>query len=220
MTAAAGVPPKAERQSPPNSGFNRLDMDEMESVSDNVRRYECRWRAEGGKQVHYWVDHSPSEPHWPDSAVMRWDLRQKDWDKIWPELIDHPCAILFAPRHPHRVGPRVFRDWVQSWPIGYDWERSLPKHLHAAIRDAYAEISTPVPQPGPQVSPGPEVVSSVVPLGLCGELVERLAVVLLDLNDAKRFEAAQLLSALALAPDSAKAVEALGVLLAPGQKRS
>lgn len=190
----------------------------MESGSGMVKRYECRWRAEGDVQAHYWVDHTPSEPHWPDSAVMRWDLRQEDWDKIWPELIDHPCAILFAPRHPHREGPRVFRDWVQSWPTGYDWEQKLPKHLHPAIRNAVAEISNPVPQHGDQVLPAPQEGNGVLPQDVSDGLVEQLAVVLLDLDDAKRCEVAQLLSALALAPDSARAVESLGQLLTPGKK--
>ncbi len=114
----------------------------------------------------------------------------------------------------------MFRDWVQSWPTGYDWEQKLPKHQHPAIRKANAEISNPVPQPGHQVLPAPEKDTAVLPLDLFDGLVERLAVALLDLDDAKRFEVAQLLSALALAPDSARAVESLGLLLAPGQKRN
>jgi hypothetical protein len=189
----------------------------MEPGSGTVKRYECRWRAEGDKQVHYWFDHTPSEPHWPDSAVIRWDLRQDDWDKIWPELIDHPCAILFSPRHPHREGPRVFRDWVNSWPIGYDWEQKLPKNLLPAIQNALVEISNLTPQYG-LVLPTPEGGNAVLPLDASDGLVERLSVVLLGLDDAKRCEVAQLLSALALAPDSARAVESLGQLLAPVKK--
>ena len=192
----------------------------MESGPESVRRYECRWRVEGGQQMHYWFDHNPSEPHWPDSAVMRWDLRPEDWEKIWPELIDHPCAILFAPRHPHRTGPRVFRDWVQSWPAGYDWEQKLPKHLHLAIRNAFGEISNSTLPTLPQDLPTPEIDTAVLPLDVLDGLVERLAVVLLDLDDAKRFEAAQLLSALALAPDSARAVDSLELLLVSGQKHN
>jgi hypothetical protein len=75
------------------------------------RRYVCQWAG----REHFWIDMRPQEAHWPDSDVMRWDLFQSKWHLIWPELIDHPCAVLFAPKHPLRSGPPVFADWVGSW---------------------------------------------------------------------------------------------------------
>lgn len=94
------------------------------------RRYQCHWDE---NDRHYWVDTRPDEPHWPDTALFRWDLRQSDWHRIWPELIDHPCAIYFAPRHPHRDGPPAFADWVKSWPAGYDWTELVSTMPEAAI---------------------------------------------------------------------------------------
>ena len=90
------------------------------------------WRDESGRRVHYWTDTTPAEPIWPPSAVMRWDLRPDDWHLIWAELIDHPCALLFAPKHPHRPGPPRFLDWVQSWPAGFDWESEHQKSSEQA----------------------------------------------------------------------------------------
>ena len=83
-------------------------------------RYQCAWDG----HEHFWIDTEPHLPHWPDSAVMRWDLRH-DWHEIWPELIDHPCAIFFAPTHPHRSGGRNFADWVKSWPVGVQVDDAL-----------------------------------------------------------------------------------------------
>lgn len=91
------------------------------------RRYECRWDGDR----HYWVDATPHLPHWPESYVMRWDLRP-NWHDIWPELIDHPCALLFAPVHPHRTGPPSFFEWVKSWPIGID-AQSLPVGINERL---------------------------------------------------------------------------------------
>jgi len=68
--------------------------------------------------------------------------------------------------------------------------------------------------------PAQENDTEVVSLDVFDGLFEHLAVVLLDLEDAKRLQVAQLLSALAFAPDSARAVESLGLLLTPGQKRN
>ena len=191
------------------------------------RRYECRWREENGRQVHYWVDHSPTEPHWPESAVMRWDLRQRDWDKIWPELIDHPCAILFAPNHPHRNGPRRFRDWVASWPETFAWATELPAHLHDAIRKAQDEIRGDTGAKAHSIAPevtnsAEEGLLSLPPLRTTStdELIERLVVVLLDIDDIKRPTIAQQLQVLALAPDSGRVVQSLKSLLAAASKKS
>lgn len=185
------------------------------------RRYECRWRGVDGRQEHYWVDHCPTEPHWPPSAVMRWDLRPRDWDKIWPELIDHPCAMLFAPRHPHRDGPRRFKDWVASWPRGFDWAHALPEHLHDAVRQALSDLSatstvgssdaesggsSPIEQPVLQLPPNQSRSAD--------DLVEQLVVALLEVDDSVRPELAQQLQALALAPDSGRVIQNLKNLLA------
>ncbi|WP_042337319.1 hypothetical protein [Paraburkholderia fungorum] len=108
-------------------------------MGETKNRYQCRWKqadpelGEAGPQMHYWVDTCPQEAHWPDSGVMRWDLRPDDWHEVWPELIDHPCAILFAPIHPHRDGPPRFKDWVSSWPEGYNWQANVHEHLHARV---------------------------------------------------------------------------------------
>lgn len=81
-------------------------------------RYQIQWSIdpETKQSVHFWLDTTPEVPHWPESGVMRWDLRHKDWHRIWPELIDHPCAYLFAPTHPDRDGVPKFGDWIRSWP--------------------------------------------------------------------------------------------------------
>lgn len=126
------------------------------------RRYQCLWDDAGR---HHWVDTQPSEPHWPESAVMRWDLRARDWPQLWPELIDHPCALLFAPTHPHRDGPPQFTDWVKSWPAGYDGAeifatlpaegqrlvRARASEAHASARDEQRAVRTPTNHPGERV---------------------------------------------------------------------
>lgn len=95
------------------------------------RRFKCSW--EDGK--HTWIDEAPHEVLWPD-ALMRWDLRQTDWHQIWPELIDHPCAILFAPNHPARNGPPRFQDWVKSWPSA-----EAGAHLFASMPEQGQEVA-------------------------------------------------------------------------------
>jgi hypothetical protein len=85
-----------------------------------------------------WTDRQPELPHWPESEVMRWDMRPRDWWLIWPELVDHPCAILFASTHPSREGPRRFADWVRSFPPGFNWREALPATIHEAIADVLA----------------------------------------------------------------------------------
>lgn len=191
-----------------------VDMSELptgvqpEITPPPKKRYECRWRDDGsGKQVHYWVDNEPDVPHWPESAVMRWDLRPNDWDVIWPETIDHPCAKLFAPRHPDRPGAKRFRDWVESWPAGFNWRSELPEHLHSAVVKAFTEISQGPAKAAPP-APAPEV-----PALTAAALVEQLAVAMLDVPDADRPAVAKALSTLGLAPDSSRTIEALKRLL-------
>lgn len=80
-------------------------------------RYIISWNEDGSYK---WTDTQPLNVHWPDSEVMRWHMRPNDWFLIWPELIDHPCSILFAFNHPKResVEPS-FKEWVKSWPSTY-----------------------------------------------------------------------------------------------------
>lgn len=180
-------------------------------------RYQCMWRDESGRRVHYWTDTTPAEPIWPPSAVMRWDLRPDDWHLIWAELIDHPCALLFAPKHPHRPGPPRFRDWVQSWPAGFDWEGALPEHLHAAVRKAQAEIMAPPAEPSAPspMEPAKQDTRPLRPLESVDQdnTIERLALLLMALDESKRAEAEKLLTTLVIAPDSAKVVQSLTRLL-------
>lgn len=185
------------------------------------KRYECRWPDQEQSQAdrtesHFWVDHHPSEPHWPDSGVMRWDLRQHDWHEIWPELIDHPCALLFAPRHPSRPGAPRFGDWVASWPINFKWEQELPEHLHAAVMKAKNEQSKSMASHeniGQMQVPEPTFAQSaktVTPSTIkAEEVIEQLAVILLNAPDDLRPIIGQHLSTLAMAPDSGRTIQAL-----------
>lgn len=188
----------------------------MESVVATSRRYECKWRVDPAmpdRQIHFWVDHEPTKPHWPDSAVMRWDLRQDDWHLIWPELIDHPCAKLFAPKHPSRAGPKRFSDWVASWPSDFNWKQELPIHLHPAIDQALTDIAGSDGLPKDQQDAPPAYDSDLPQPRDASELVERLAVVLLEADDSDRFAISQALSTLAMAPDSGRTLDTLKRLL-------
>ena len=189
----------------------------MISAPIGTNRYQCRWYdssvQEDGNPAHYWVDHRPEEPHWPDSAVMRWDLRQADWHKIWPELIDHPCALLFAPRHPGREGAPIFRDWVASWPEGFRWEKVLPEHLRPAILKAKAELSLAAQSaasnsPNPQSDSTPDGVTPTSSLE-AENVLEQLSFILLEVADDRRHAIGQHLATLALAPDSGRIIQAL-----------
>ena len=152
---------------------------------------------------------------------MRWDLRPDDWDKIWPELVDHPCALLFAPRHPERDGPPRFRDWVDSWPTGFDWEHDLPEHIHEAVRHALEESASIVDastrtalESSPAVT-DPEVKEARRSIQV-EELIELLAVLLLEIDETKRLEISRQLQTLALAPDSGRVIQSLKLLLDAG----
>lgn len=181
------------------------------------KRYECRWRVleeseTGATPTHNWVDHRPNEAHWPESAVMRWDLRQNDWHTIWPELVDHPCALLFAPLHPLRLGAPRFRDWVASWPDGFDWKQEIPEHLHANVSRAKKELLEPMAiQKGNSFQPGEDFVnpSSVAAAVNAENVLEQLAVILLDVSDELRPKIGQHLATLAMAPDSSRTIQAL-----------
>ena len=183
-------------------------------------RYECRWTSPadpgGIPQAHFWVDHKPDEPHWPDGAVMRWDLRPDDWHSIWPELIDHPCALLFAPRHPQREGAPKFRDWVGSWPEGFNWREDLPEHLHASVLAAMKEpVKTTVPQASLETQPVPKPPPKTATTLEIESLLEQLVVILLDVSDESRPVIGQHLATLAMAPDSGRVIQQLKLALKP-----
>lgn len=93
---------------------------------ESEKRYVSIWKD----GIHFWVDRNPDKFPLPDSAVMRWDLRPDDWHAIWPELLDHPCAVLYAPKYPGRtiemikaavpmfeISPDLRPDdWQRIWP--------------------------------------------------------------------------------------------------------
>jgi hypothetical protein len=114
------------------------------ALLDRKRRYVCTWPNGGGIGQHVWADANPALPHWPDSELMRWDLR-RDWHLIWPELVDHPCAIFFAKTHPLRNGSPRFADWVKSWPASFDSQellRSMPESARLIVRQIWPELDT------------------------------------------------------------------------------
>jgi hypothetical protein len=102
-------------------------------------RYFITWPNGYKIDTHVWNDRLPHLPHWPDSAVMRWDLRD-DWNYLWPELHNHPCAIYFAPKHPYRVGDKSFRSWVESWPVGFcdkDYIKNMPDSAKEIVYEVW-----------------------------------------------------------------------------------
>lgn len=144
---------------------------------------------------------------------MRWDLRQSDWHKIWPELIDHPCSLLFAPRHPLREGAPRFRDWVASWPEDFKWKEELPHHIHADVLQAKEELSFAA-EPPESRSPNPQS-ESTLEAGArttnleAEDVLEQLSVILLEVADERRQAIGHHLATLALAPDSGRIIQTL-----------
>jgi len=174
-----------------------------------------------------WIDRTPEEPHMPSSGVMRWDLRPNDWWKIWPDLMAHPCAYLFAPMHPNREGPPKFADWVASWPQGLDWEKIVPEQFHERVRAILADMpqlpqATFVPDSSSVVRyAAPESAPRAVPIDPDDEspLMLRLLVkTLLGVSETERENTARLLSTLALAPDSARTLDALKVSMSKSKQ--
>lgn len=124
---------------------NEVAKQKFEVVREPIkRRYRKAVEHDFAPNIRYefistdagWADNEPDKPHWPESAVSRWDLRD-DWHLIWPELVSHPCAVLFAPSHPQRIGPPNFSDWVDSWPDGFippaDWADIWPELKKKAV---------------------------------------------------------------------------------------
>lgn len=170
------------------------------------------------RYVCLWVDKSPEEPHLPSHGEMRWDIRPDDWWLIWPDLLAHPCAYLFAPKHPDREGPPKFEDWVQSWPPEVEWEELVPQQYHRHVRKIRDAMLT-----GPQASAisghmglhGASLVDSNGYGGANDTLLRQLVRTLLGVDEEHRQDAARLLSTLALAPDSPRTMDALKGALAP-----
>lgn len=182
-------------------------MDLPPPVNQEPSRYLC-----------VWIDRTPEEPHMPSSGVMRWDLRPNDWWKNWPELLAHPCAYLFAPVHPNRDGPPKFADWVAAWPVGLDWEKIVPIQFHDRVRGILATL--PPPEQAPAKSNADTIVRyaapenapralAIDPANENAMMLRLLVKTLLGVNEAERETTARLLSTLALAPDSARTLDAL-----------
>lgn len=177
------------------------------AVSSESVRYLC-----------VWLDRTPDEPHMPSSGVMRWDLRQDDWWKNWPELLAHPCAYLFAPKHPNREGPPKFADWVASWPVGLDWEILVPTQFHDRVREILATLPPPAQAVAAADSgsvvryAAPENALRAAPIDPANDgdaMLRMLVKTLLGVSETERENTARLLSTLALAPDSARTLDAL-----------
>ncbi len=154
----------------------------------------------------------------PSSGIMRWDLCQKDWWENWPELLAHPCAYLFAPIHPNREGPPKFADWVASWPVGLDWEKIVPLQYHDQVHEVLATLQPPEQATAvPTASTGvryaaPENAPRAMAIDADNEsamMLRLLVKTLLGVSETERENTARLLSTLALAPDSARTLEAL-----------
>lgn len=186
-------------------------MDSNLPVTSEPPRYLC-----------VWIDRTPDEPHMPSSGVMRWDLRQDDWWTIWPDLLAHPCAYLFAPKHPSREGPPNFADWVASWPAGLDWEKIIPPHLHDHVCKILSTLPSLTQQPAIEASgsvvryAAPEDATraaAIDPMNEANMMLRLLVKTLLGVSEAERENTARLLSTLALAPDSARTLDALKVAI-------
>lgn len=174
--------------------------------------------SEPSRYLCVWIDKTPDEPHMLSSGVMRWDLRPSDWWEIWPELLAHPCAYLFAPTHPNRDGPPKFSDWVASWPKGLDWEKIVPQQFHERVRGILTTL--PPPEQASATSDGGAVVRYAAPENAPRALaidppneeavmLRLLVKTLLGVSEAERENTARLLSTLVLAPDSARTLDAL-----------
>lgn len=187
------------------------DHDDDSPIEVKPARYIC-----------VWIDREPDLPHFPPNAVMRWDLRPADWWDHWPELLAHPCAYLFAPTHPNREGPHKFADWVASWPAGLDWERVVPEQYHEKVREVLPDL--PKLQAAMQpvevdtngavvryaaLAVAVELESLKPPTSSEPTMFEMLIKTLLDVPESERENTARLLSTLALAPDSARTLQAL-----------
>jgi hypothetical protein len=150
---------------------------------------------------------------------MRWDIRPDDWWKIWPDLVSHPLAYLFALHHPERDGPPKFDDWVASWPPGIEWEHLVPQEYHRHVQ----RILDAAPSGGPQTAAisarmglqGASAHDSNRYGNLSDTMLHQLVRTLLAVEKEDRHNTARLLSTLALAPDSAITVDALKHALTP-----
>ena len=170
------------------------------------------------RYVCVWVDKYPDDPHTPSSGAMRWDIRPDDWWEIWPDLLSHPCAHLFALNHPEREGPPNFDDWVASWPPGVEWEHLVPQEYHRHVRKILETL--PVTARASTISAymglsGSSVQDSNRYGNVNDTMLHQLVRTLLGVEPEDRQNAARLLSTLALSPDSAHTVDALKMALTP-----
>lgn len=185
-----------------------IDVKELSNIHE-PERYVC-----------VWLDKKPDEPHIPSHGDMRWDMRPGDWWEIWPDLLTHPCAYLFAPQHPERDGPPRFEDWVESWPPEAEWEHLVPQQYHRHVR----KILDALPS-GPRASAisGHMGLHGASPYdsdrygggGANDTMLRQLVRTLLGVDEGDRQNMARLLSTLALAPDSTRTMDALKGALTP-----
>ncbi len=192
-------------------------MGRKKAVERNAE-LQSQTASEPPRYICVWVDRTPEEPHMPSAGVMRWELRPNDWWKYWPELLAHPCAYLFAPTHPNRDGPPRFADWVAAWPPGLDWEKIVPFQYHERVR---AILATLPPAVDTSATPGtgtvvryaaPENAPKALPIDPPNDeatMLQLLVKTLLGVSEPERENTARLLSTLALAPDSARTLDAL-----------
>jgi hypothetical protein len=107
----------------------QLTQQSLQERYDNYDRFKIMW-----------LDTRPDLPLSQGPGVMRWDLRPDDWNKIWPDLLFHPCAYMNAQQHPLRVGAPSPIDMVRTFPNGFDWKASAPLHMHEAIAATVAKL--------------------------------------------------------------------------------
>ena len=105
----------------------------------------------------------------------------------------------------------------QNWPYPGLPSSALPEHLHAAVRKAQAEImALPAEPTAPSTMESAKLDTRPLrPLESVDQdnTIERLALLLMALDESKRAEAEKLLTTLMIAPDSAKVVQSLTRLL-------
>ena len=178
--------------------------------------------SEPGRYLCVWLDRTPEEPHMPSTGVMRWDSRPTDWWEMWPELMAHPSAYLFAPHHPNRDGPPKFADWVASWPVGFNWQERVPPQLHDHVRLVLATLAPPTPVDAVELAgatvryaaPSGKAKSAPIdPVPEVEGMLQSLVKTLLGVSESERENVARLLSTLALAPDSNRTLGALQISL-------
>jgi hypothetical protein len=107
---------------------------------------------------------------------------------------------------------------VASWPQGLDWEKIVPQQFHGRVREILATLPPPVQASAAAVGSAvvryaaPENAPRALAIDPANEVAVMLRLLvktLLGVSEAERENTARLLSTLALAPDSARTLEAL-----------